>query len=150
MTFTEVETTMPGGQHQHAAAADRPTRTRLTWPAGVKRTAIRSEWFERLSKMPPGLDLQELARRLGEPYGRVYRWVQTFGYPTQRKTGVAPEQWAAVDWNRRDAEIARELEVSREYVRQVRSARNIGPGERLAAVRNFRQFVADHAGRRHH
>lgn len=125
-------------------------RSRLTWPAGAKRTGVRAEWFEKLSNLPPGLDLQEISRRLNEPYGRVYRWAQTFRYPSRRKTRVTAEQWDGVDWARRDAEIARDLGVSREYVRQVRASKNIGPGQRLAAVRSFREFVAARRDRLHH
>lgn len=119
---------------------------RLTWPAGLKRTATRTRWFERFSQLKPGLDLQQVSDALQEPYATVYRWADTFAYPfpdRRRRGRVSSTQWDSVDWGQRDAEISRQLGVSRERVRQVRAARGMGPSEHRAAVIRFEQFVAD-------
>ena len=127
-----------------------PGRQAVRWPDGLKATAIRKIWFERVSRLAPGLDLPKAARALREPYGAVRRWGVLFGYafPDRRRT-VSKEQWAKVDWQRRDAEIARELGVTRECVRLVRRSRGIGPSAAQAATRNLEYFVAANRDRLH-
>jgi hypothetical protein len=119
-------------------------RTRLKWPAKLRHTDARDEWFKRFSKLKQGLSLIEVAKILGEPYASTYRWAHLFGYefPDLRRRGrVSPEGWSAVDWTQRDAQIARDLNVSRERVRQVRAARGIGPSAHQVDVRRFSQWA---------
>jgi hypothetical protein len=127
---------------------DRPRK--LSWPNGLKVTAIRKKWFAKVSRLPPGLDLAQAARRLHEPYGAVRRWAVLFGYrfPDRRRT-VSREQWKRVDWRKRDADIARELGVTRECVRLVRRSRGIGPSAAQIAVRELEGFVLTHRNRLH-
>ena len=117
----------------------------MSWPNALKVTAIRKKWFEKVSKLPPGIDLAQAARQLRQPYGAVRRWAVLFGYrfPDRRRT-VSREQWNKVDWRKRDAEIARELGVTRECVRLVRRARGIGPSAAQTAVRQLEGFIASH------
>lgn len=125
-------------------------RQQLAWPSRLKPTAIRRKWFERISKLPPGLDLEQAARLLREPYAAVRRWAVMFGYhfPDRRRI-ISHERWDGVDWSRRDAEIARALGVTRECVRLVRRARGVGPSAAQAAVRQFHHFVDTHRDRLH-
>jgi hypothetical protein len=114
----------------------------LSWPSGLKETAIRKEWFAKISRLPAGLELQKAAKMLREPYGAVRRWGVLFGYqfPDRRRT-VSREQWSKVDWSKRDAQIARELGVTRECVRLVRRARGMGPSAAQAATRDLGHFI---------
>lgn len=122
----------------------------MKWPEPLKKTAIRRSWFEKISKLQPGLDLEAASRFLREPYGAVRRWAVLFGYqfPDRRRT-VTPQQWARVDWSRRDADIARSLGVTRECVRLVRKAKAVGPSAAQSAIRNLEHFVATHRERLH-
>jgi hypothetical protein len=115
----------------------------LSWPDGLKETAIRRQWYDKISRLPGGLVLQKAARMLHEPYGAVRRWGVLFGYefPDRRRT-VSREQWGKVDWSKRDAQIARELGVTRECVRLVRRARGMGPSAARAATRELSHFIA--------
>lgn len=122
----------------------------VAWPGGLKETAIRKGWFAKISRLPPGLDLQRASRLLREPYGAVRRWGVLFGYrfPDRRRV-VSGEAWTKVDWTLRDAEIARQLGVTRECVRLVRKARGIGPSAAQAATRELERFVVTHRDRLH-
>jgi hypothetical protein len=115
----------------------------LSWPSGLKETGIRRTWYAKISRLAPGLELQKAARMLHEPYGAVRRWGVLFGYrfPDRRRT-VSREQWSKVDWSQRDAQIARELGVTRECVRLVRRARGMGPSAAQAATRELEHFIA--------
>lgn len=85
-------------------------------------------WFERFEQIEPGSDLETLARRFNTNYRVMHRWASLFGYPfTDRRCQVAPEDWDRVDWSLSDSEIARQLGISRERVRQVRAARGLPP-----------------------
>src|SRR4051812_34304937 len=100
----------------------------LTWPHGLKPTTIRKDWYAKVSRLPAGLDLQKAARLLREPYGAVRRWGVLFGYEfPDRRRAVSREEWGKINWEKRDAQIARELGVTRECVRLVRRARGMGP-----------------------
>ncbi|HEY2589122.1 MAG TPA: hypothetical protein VGI81_25490 [Tepidisphaeraceae bacterium] len=122
----------------------------LKWPETLKPTAIRRNWFEKISKLSPGLDLNEAAKALREPYGAVRRWAVLFGYqfPDRRRT-VTPQQWSKVDWSRRDADIARTLGVTRECVRLVRKSKGVGPSSAQRAIRDFEHYVAAQRERLH-
>jgi hypothetical protein len=103
----------------------------LTWPAGLVETPVRRAWFDRLRKLPPGLDADAVAQRFGSNYRAVLRWAHVFGYEFRdRRRHTAPEKWSMVDWSQTDAHIARELGVSRERVRQVRLERSLPPSTR--------------------
>lgn len=125
-------------------------RRQMSWPNTLKVTAIRKKWFAKVSKLPPGLDLAQAAKQLRQPYGAVRRWAVLFGYRfPDRRRAVSKEQWNKVDWRKRDAEIARELGVTRECVRLVRRSRGIGPSAAQTAVREIEGFVANHRDRLH-
>jgi hypothetical protein len=125
-------------------------RHQLKWPESLKQTGIRKAWFDKISKLAPGLDLAQSARALREPYGAVRRWAVLFGYqfPDRRRT-VSPQQWGRVDWTRRDADIARSLGVTRECVRLVRKAKGVGPSAAQNATRELEHFVASNRERLH-
>jgi hypothetical protein len=125
-------------------------RQQLKWPESLKRTSIRSQWFDRICSLRTGLNLAEAAKALREPYGAVRRWAMLFGYqfPDRRRT-VSPEQWAGVNWNLRDAEIARQLGVTRECVRLVRRAKGIGPSAAMTAIDELHRFVNKHRDQLH-
>jgi hypothetical protein len=125
---------------------------RLQWPAGLKHTGTRDRWFEKFAQLQPGMNLQEIATMLNEAYASVYRWADLFHYefPDRRREGrVSVEDWNGVDWCLRDAEIARQLDISRERVRQVRAARGIGPSSHRALVHKFTKWVATNRERLH-
>lgn len=122
----------------------------MTWPQGLKTTAIRKKWFAKISRLPPGLDLAKAVKMLREPYGAVRRWAVLFGYRfPDRRRSVSREQWGKVDWTLRDAQIARELGVTRECVRLVRKAKGIGPSAAQVAIRDLSGFVRGHRDQLH-
>ncbi len=118
--------------------------SRLKWPTELKHTAIRDRWFKKFASLKPGLSLQQAAKKLRQSYTSVYRWAQMFRYdfPDLRRQGrVSDNAWDDVDWTLRDAEIARELEVSRERVRQVRANRKMGPSAHRLRVQKFARWI---------
>lgn len=118
--------------------------SKLEWPSELKHTATRDRWFEKFSRLPPGMNLQTIAAEMKEAYASVYRWAALFNYPfpdLRREGRVSAGDWDAVDWCKRDAEIARELDISRERVRQVRAARGIGPSAQRALVHRFGKWI---------
>jgi hypothetical protein len=122
----------------------------MNWPTGLKETAIRRAWFEKISRLPADQDLQKCVRLLREPYGAVRRWGVLFGYDfSDRRRTVSAEQWGKVDWKLRDAEIARELGVTRECVRLVRRARGIGPSAAQTATRQLSRFISSNREKLH-
>ena len=125
-------------------------RHALRWPESLKPTAIRRAWFEKISKLAPGMTLDEAARTLREPYGAVRRWAVMFGYefPDRRRT-VSPQQWSKVNWLERDADIARTLGVTRECVRLVRRSKGVGPSAAQSAIREIEHFVSINRERLH-
>ena len=99
---------------------------RLPWPTDLRVTPIRKKWHERLCACPTGLSLKDLAKRLGQPYASVASWAKVLGYPSKplkrgRKTQIP---WDTLDWSLTNAELARQVGVSGERVRQVRLSRN--------------------------
>jgi len=113
---------------------------KISWPRKLEHTRTRDEWFKRFSKLKPGLSLQRVSKKLKENYASVYRWAELFDYqfPDLRRNGrVSSAEWDKVDWTERDADIARELGVSRERVRQVRADRQAGPSSHRLTVRKF-------------
>jgi hypothetical protein len=125
-------------------------RQTLKWPESLKKTAIRQAWFNKIATLPAGLDLAEAVDRLNESYGAVRRWAVLFGYqfPDRRRT-VSSEQWSSIDWNLRDADIARELGVTRECVRLVRRAKGVGPSAAQASIRKLGDFIGSNRDRLH-
>ncbi|HXE52462.1 MAG TPA: hypothetical protein VN541_05570 [Tepidisphaeraceae bacterium] len=125
-------------------------KSKLSWPDGLKQTDIRTEWFGKISRLAPGLTVEKAARQLREPYGTVRRWGVLFGYKfPDRRRSVSREQWSRVDWSRRDADIARELGVTRECVRLVRRARGMGPSAAQTVTRHLEHFVQINRDRLH-
>src|SRR5436190_4143498 len=99
------------------------TGSTVEWPAGLVATRQRRAWFERLSALPAGLSVGEVARRLGRPYPTVGPWVRCFGYPyldgRRVRWGVS---WDGVDWSRPDVAIAADLSITRQAVAQRRQS----------------------------
>ena len=78
------------------------------------------------SKLPSGLTYTKLARRFRVPYLTALRAAHKFGYAAAdgRHSGQMHRRLfdpETVDWNKSNIQIARELLVSRERVRQVRN-----------------------------
>lgn len=111
-----------------------PERNTVSWPAGLSETRVRKEWFERLRKLPPGLDAEALAARYRATYRAVLRWAHVFGYPIRDRRRAPQAKWESVDWSQPDARIARDLGVSRERVRQVRIERGMPPSNSYPAL----------------
>jgi hypothetical protein len=125
---------------------------RLQWPSGLKHTATRDRWFDKFSLLKQGMNLQEIAAELNEAYASVYRWADLFQYPfpdLRCEGRVSADDWNRVDWCHRDAQIARELGISRERVRQVRASRGIGPSAHRAMVLKFSRWISSNRDRLH-
>ena len=103
-------------------------RLELRWPPQVRRTPARMVWFQRLGAVPSGLDLSALAQALGTAYSTARRWAFLFGYPiTDRRCRGPRDKWNSIDWKLSDSQIARNLGVTRERVRQVRKQQGLPP-----------------------
>ncbi|MCL5945237.1 MAG: hypothetical protein M1472_00085 [Planctomycetes bacterium] len=79
----------------------------------------------KFARLPPGLNVKQIARRLNITCDQAGRFSHKLGYKFQplKRHGpikVSPKRWQQVDWKLWDAEIARQLNISRERVRQVR------------------------------
>lgn len=98
----------------------------ISWPQDWRATPIRQMWHARFSRLEPGLSLAEIARQLGTSKSVAYTWANVFRY-RYPLTNARVDDWGQVDWRLSDAEIARRWHVSRERVRQVRSARGLPP-----------------------
>lgn len=111
------------------------------WRKRAKLTARQQRWAQRLASVEPGLRLTDLAARLKQPYATVQRWAAFFGYPIldARRDRSARVNWGRVDWRKSNVQLARELGVSRERVRQVRRTAGIAPVE--SSAHRFYQFV---------
>jgi len=114
------------------------------WRLRPRLTARQQRWFESLSALEPGLRLNEIAARVGEPYATVQRWASFFGYEIRDGRGDRPARvaWNQVNWRKSNVIIARELGVTRERVRQVRAEKGIEPEK--SSAQKFAQFVAAH------
>jgi hypothetical protein len=92
--------------------------TPLPWPPAVARTPKAITAHRLLSALPPGLGVVDLAERMRRPQSTAWRWARMFGYVTHADLRL--KRWAAVDWARANAEIARELGVTRRAVAKQR------------------------------
>jgi hypothetical protein len=85
-----------------------------------------------------------MSQKLDAPYASIAFWAKMLGYAfePQRRGRKSTIDWDRADWSLRNSDIARQLGVSGERVRQVRLARNLSPTPRLSdgAVR-FRDFL---------
>lgn len=118
----------------------------LPWPAGLRPTPIRQRWYKCLSECPIGLSLKGISERLGQPYASVAFWAKKLRYSfTPLKRGRKSQiDWNSLDWSQKNCELARQLGVSGERVRQVRRARSLPPTPRLSEDgRKFRQFLRE-------
>lgn len=125
-------------EHEHASP--------MSWPRGMRVTPIRKTWFSRLSACPRGLSLNELARHLKEPYASVAFWAKALSYPfTPLKRGrKSLIDWEKIDWSLKNCEIARQLGVSGERVRQVRLSRKLPFTSRLSTHGlKFHKFIRE-------
>src|SRR5689334_8838719 len=134
------------GRAKHATA----TWCGLVWPAGLRETAARQAWFDRLSALPPGLTVRQVAERIGLRPRSAGKWVRAFGYPAGAdgravRWSAAAAKWERVDWGRSDAAIAADLGVSRERVRQRRRARGLPASRRPDEGSRLRAWAAAHA-----
>ena len=121
-----------------AKKADRPAN-KLTWPAGAAETPTRRAWFARVSALPPGLTVRQVADRLRRSDFLVRWWMLAFGYAPadgmadRRAAGAA--KWAGVNWDQTDAAIAARVGVSPQAVRLQRRRRQgpppAGPAARV-------------------
>jgi hypothetical protein len=90
-----------------------------------------------------------LAELFGEPYASVAFWTKTMGYAfvarkRGRKSGI---DWNGVDWTKKNCDLARQLGVTGERVRQVRQAKGLPPAMRLSeAAQRFQRFLLDNPG----
>lgn len=85
----------------------------------------RAEWQSKISALPAGMTLMEAATVLGEPYRKAYTWLKAFGYGARPGRGCQPGRrskvdWSSVDWSRKQSDIARELNVSRQAVHDMK------------------------------
>jgi hypothetical protein len=113
------------GEAQQAGA-------RLKWPAGEPKTETRLKWYRRVRALKPGMTLDQIARKWGLSRTNARKWALFFGYrpiDTRFRSGGA-EKWDRVNWYQRDTDIARELGVSSERVRQFRAQRGLPPSHR--------------------
>jgi hypothetical protein len=132
-----------------AAKKDRSTTksskdAELPWPPGLRPTGMRKRWYERFRALAIGLSLRQIAERLDEPYASIAFWAKLLRYPyvPQRRGRKTDVDWDGVDWSARNCDIARQLGVSGERVRQVRAARNIPPTSRVShAGQRFRSYL---------
>ena len=118
--------------------------TKFSWPRHLRPTALRLQWHARFAALPLGLSLQELSRRLDQPYASVAFWAKTMEYPfvLLRRGRKSSIDWDRADWSLRNCDLARQLGVSGERVRQIRLARHQPATLRLTdGGRKFRQFV---------
>lgn len=106
--------------------------TRLKWPAGEPKTETRLKWYRRIRALKPGMTLDQIAQKLRLSRTNARKWALFFGYRPidTRFRGGGAEKWDRVNWYQRDTDIARELGVSSERVRQVRAQRGLPPSPR--------------------
>ena len=141
-----LEVCMPEGCHRFGSYGRRIMAggQQIVWPAKLRHTTTRDSWYKRFAKLRPGLSLQQVSRQLKQSYASVYRWADVFEYPFPdlRERGRVPaDEWENVDWSQRDADIARDLGVSRERIRQVRAARGVGPSSHRLTVKHFEKWA---------
>ena len=105
---------------------------RLKWPAGEPKTETRLKWYRRIQALKPGMTLDQIAQKLRLSRTNARKWALFFGYRPidTRFRGGGAEKWDRVNWYQRDTDIARELGVSSERVRQVRAQRGLPPSPR--------------------
>lgn len=92
-----------------------------------------NEWKEILKQLPPNLSQAEAARFLGLKHTTVRRWLLLAGYKfkdgrasswtVSRRRSQMKFIWERADWSKSNIEIAKQFNVSRERVRQVRAER---------------------------
>jgi len=107
-----------------------PRQASVNWPTGLRITRIRTRWFGEFARLEPGLNLHEIAKRLGVSYTATWVWASAFGYRFPDRRGRrrgASALWDRVDWSLNNSEIARQVGRSPERVRQVRAERPDAP-----------------------
>ncbi len=86
---------------------------------------------ERFDAIGPGLTREAAAKALGESYGNTCMWGRAVRYEFTRKKSTSMQdanaKWANVNWNLTDAEIAKEMQVTRGRVHQLRRLRSPQP-----------------------
>lgn len=87
----------------------------------------REQWRNRFDRLPPGLLLSEVAKRLKCTYRLASTWARRLGYEKRnghldswsmdrrRKAWRVP--WEKMDWTKTNAQLGRQYNVSREIVR---------------------------------
>lgn len=87
-------------------------------------------WISLLRRLPPGLSARQAARRLRRNYNTTRYWLVKRGYHRKdgRHAAWTRERWRhfavadpqRIDWDMRDADIARACGVSRQRIGQLR------------------------------
>jgi hypothetical protein len=114
----------------------------------IGRPTAAPEWSARLARLPPGLCVDEAARRLGVSRQTAYPWIRRLGYVTGKAPGRYDARWAAVDWSQPNSVIAKRLGVTQEAVRWQRAVRKLPPS-RSGIVSRIRPFVEANRERLH-
>ncbi len=112
---------------------------RKEYAPSAQRASKYAALLARIKSLPPDLSVSQVAKILRLSYARAHPLIRKAGY--QFRTWylfqkVASHQWDETDWSLSDAQIARDLGVSRERVRQVRQHRGIPKTPRQVYPRN--------------
>jgi hypothetical protein len=115
---------------------DREIHKCPSWPAGKQESRTRRSWYDRIRSLPQGLTIEQISSELGVSRPNAQYWAHFFGYritDTRCRNGGI-EKWDGVDWSMRDTDIAHQLGVSKERVRQVRAKKRLPPSRRSWAI----------------
>lgn len=102
-----------------------PEAYRHARKTGYVLTKKKDKWLPKLQSLPPGLNAREAAQRIGVSEVYVRTLLRQYGYEPARgnygwNAKIPIKTWKKVNWSMRDCDIARELKVTRERVRQMR------------------------------
>lgn len=91
------------------------------------------EWKPLVASLPQGLTVKAAADYLGHNYATVRLWLVRFKYrftdgrkhawPLKRRMGITKIDPKRVDWSKSNIAIAKQFNVSRERVRQIRNGK---------------------------
>ena len=74
-----------------------------------------------IKSLPPGLTLAKAAKLLRYSQSSVRRWMEATGYEWAKNEKSLVPKWAMdIDWSIPNSDLARNLGLSRERIRQVR------------------------------
>lgn len=101
--------------------------------------------LRRFSALPPGLRADQAAKSLGISLAYARNLAKMVGYELRGYKSC--EKWKSLDWKKRNIELAQELNVSRERVRQVRQAFGLPKAPRHAMFTFRSQIMERSTGR---